>query len=266
MSVELLVELDGRQWPVAGALRAVPDVLEAPEHALDLRGHVRVRFEQGEWSWSDGAVTAIQEFLAAIVELGHTGHGRMPKSDGYGYLRLDAEDPWVRFGGDDWPDARVPYDGLLQGLSERVGELVELLVALGLEGFSTRHLREDRAAAWRAHREPRPEPDTLPPIPPSPTRHDAEGPVLWVEPCGWSCGGHAQQLGDRGVDLLAPARIAVEAGRSLTLSWTHRYGYVRFDAEGDRLRISGDGLPDVRLSRAGWLRALPPARGGLTEP
>jgi hypothetical protein len=43
---------------------------------------------------------------------------------------------------------------------------------------------------------------------------------------------------------------------NVVISRSNDYGYIRLDREGDRLRISGDGLPDIRLNRAPLLRAI----------
>jgi hypothetical protein len=53
----------------------------------------------------------------------------------------------------------------------------------------------------------------------------------------------------RAIPIVLSARHAVVA-------LTDTYGYVRLDLEGDRIRLSGDGLPDTRVSAAGLLHGL----------
>ncbi len=57
-------------------------------------------------------------------------------------------------------------------------------------------------------------------------------------------------------NLCFGAIVTVLSQYHAVVGLTDTYGYVRLDLEGDRIRLSGDGLPDVRLPAAGLLEGL----------
>jgi hypothetical protein len=254
------------QWVSEVALERAGRLRGAFTRPWDLEGALYIAGEDLEITWTDTLVPLISAVcLESIPALADTGHATASRTIEYGYLRLDAEGHWIRLGGDGLPAGRLPREPLLHGFLAAAGRLIDLLLALELDGFDVRALREDRRAAIRAlgtatwstegsaH---------LPPIGAAVPRREAEGQVtlLTDETLGWTADGYTVALpGDadswRGL-VEERVRPALEAGRSTVISRPDVYGYARFDVEGERVRISGDGMPDVRMPLAGVLATL----------
>lgn len=260
--VDFLVRHDDRELPSADAL-AHPEDLEAGR-SWDLEGALVVRGEDVELRLEDTLVPLAQSVLDALLVLARTGHATMQNTTEYGYLRLDVEGAWIRVGGDGHPAGRVERDPLIHGLLRAVGRLADLLAALGLHGFDRDALVEDRREVVKALAAPgwtEEGPASLPPPGEPAPREDAEGPVLFDATApAWTCDGLTVRLPGPAAawaPLLAErVRPALEAGRSVVVPFPHAYGYARFDVEGPSVRVSGDGMADLRLPLEGVLRSL----------
>lgn len=264
VSIDFQIRHDGQLLPSDVALSRAIDF--EVERSWDLEGVLRIHDEQEQVTieLADTLVPLAQSLLESLLGLARTGHATVTRTTEYGYLRLDVEGVWVRLGGDGFEPGRVDRDTFLHGLLRAIGRLAELLSAVGLDGFDRRILVEDRreviealaTPGWNAEGS-----DSLPPLGPPPPREEAEGPVvLLTSPqLGWSCDGKAVMLPGEPAPwetLLQEVVVpAVKAGRPVVAPFPDSYGYARFDSEGGQLRISGDGMADLRLPRLGFLRS-----------
>jgi len=57
-------------------------------------------------------------------------------------------------------------------------------------------------------------------------------------------------------NLCFKAVPSVLSDRHAVVAFTDSYGYLRLDLEGDRIRLSGDGLPDIHVPAAALLDGL----------
>lgn len=231
----------------------------------DLEGLLRIRDEEDglDLSLDDTLVPFAQGVLESLLALVRTGHASVSRTGEYGYLRLDVEGVWIRLGGDGFPSARVDRDSLIHGLLRAVGRLADLLDALGLDGFDRQVLIEDRREVIEALAKPGwvlDGIDSLPPLGAPAPREEADGPVVLLQApqLGWSCDGKSVLLpGEPAAWEPLLTRLvlpAVQSGRQAVAPFPDGYGYARFDSEGCQVRISGDGMADLRLPRKGFLR------------
>ncbi|MEZ4318721.1 MAG: hypothetical protein R3F61_14505 [Myxococcota bacterium] len=265
-TIDFWVNHGKRHLPSAEALGAFADLAPEVTHPWDLQGGLVIEDEDLTLRWSDTLVPLIRAVcLDPIPGLARTGHATATPSDEYGYLRLDAEGTWIRLGGDDLPSGRVERDPLLHGMLACVGRFVELLRGLGQDGFDVKALREDRTDAIRALSEATwstEGPEQLPPIGSAGPRLEGDGPVMILrgETAGWVCDGHRLTLPGApeawNARLRAEVVPCLERNESVVVRFPEGYGYARFDVEGDRVRVSGDGLADLRMPRAGLLASL----------
>lgn len=266
MHVDFLLFHDGNELPSDRVLQSVVDLVPDFERTWDLEGRVSFTGDDLELQFDDTLVPFVQALLEGLLDLARTGHGRVSRTVEYGYLRMDVEGTWVRLGGDGVDSGRVEREPFLHGILGMVGRLVAVLKALGHgDSFDVRVLTEDRREVMKALAQPGWDEggvDALPPLGPPPPREEAEGPVLFQREgtLSWHCDGKSVSLPGEAVAWLpiveTAIRPALEAGRSIVARFPSGYGYARFDAEGEQVRISGDGMPDLRLPLAGVLRSI----------
>ncbi|MCB9678284.1 MAG: hypothetical protein H6737_24495 [Alphaproteobacteria bacterium] len=260
MQIDFHVHVGDETLPSDVALQRAVELAEDLTRPWDIEGRWELRSDDLELAWDDTLVPLIQVCLEALVPLLETGHAVASRTTEYGYLRMDVEGEWVRLGGDGLPSGRVAIRPFVEGQLRCAGQLAGLLVALGMDGFDVKALREDRRAAamaWAAWKPVEGGPDVLGPIPAAPPRREAEGAVRLErgESLVLRCGGESFVFpGDPDAWL---ARL-VEDVLPVLGPDVHRvlprgggYGWFRVDGEGDQVRLSGDGLADLRLPLGG---------------
>lgn len=267
--VDFSVRHDKDEWVSADALDRAGRLRGRFERPWDLEGSLYIAGEELEITWADTLVPLLSAVcLESIPRLAATGHATASRTTEYGYLRLDAEGHWIRLGGDDLPGGRIEREPLLHAFLGAASRLIDLLLALGLDGFDVRALREDRSTAIRALGTTEWSTDGSPHLPPvgaAVPRREAEGDVVFSTegPVGWLAGGQSVHLpGEREAWLplvLEQVEPALRESRSIVISRPDVYGYARFDVEGDWVRVSGDGMADVRMPRSNVLASLAPA-------
>jgi hypothetical protein len=266
VEIEFLVQHGDTHLPYDRAVAEASELSETVQRPWDLEGRWRLAHEDYAIEWDDTLVPLVQAVcLDAVRTLLTTGHAVASRTIEYGYLRMDVEGEWVRLGGDGLPSGRVPIQPFVEGQMRCAGQLVNLLLALGQDGFDARALREDRrevARAWAGGAPQTAGPDMLGPIPTPLPRREADGPmtleqgealVLHCGPERFTFPGDPtiwmQRLVDEVLPILSPDVHAV-------LSQGEHYGWLRIDGEGDRVRLSGDGLGDLRVPREAFAGTL----------
>jgi hypothetical protein len=83
-----------------------------------IMGQIVVSTSGGEVVIEDEIVPLFVYTLEAIAELNHGHHVVIPRSNDYGYIRLDREGDRVRLSGDGLPDVHLAGPALLVGLVE----------------------------------------------------------------------------------------------------------------------------------------------------
>jgi len=264
MQIDFTVRSGDAQLPSDDALRQAAELPEV-SRPWDLQGAWQLRSEEVEIDWEDTLVPLVQALcLESLVPLLQTGHAVASRLTEYGYLRMDVEGTWIRLGGDGLASGRVPARPFIEGQLGCAGRLVSLLVALGLDGFDVRALKEDRRAASQAYGRWTENTDgaILGPIPDAPPRRDADGAVRLErgEALELYCGSERFVFPDDAdvwlARLLDEALPSLGPDAHLVLPFRTRYGYLRIDGEGDRVRLSGDGLCDLRIPLDGLIGTL----------
>lgn len=264
MDIDFSVRWRESMHPSSDALGQASDLADDVSRPWDLEGAWHLRADDLEIDWEDTLVPLVGGLcVEALVPLLETGHAVATRTIEYGYLRMDVEGEWVRLGGDGLPGGRVPIRPFIEGQLRCAGTLVRLLLALGLDGFDVRALREDRRAAMQAWADWKPEEaarDVLGPIAAPAPRREADGEVRLErgETLSLVCGAERFVFPGDPDAWLARLTNAIEIGPDThaVLDLRDRYGYLRVDGEGDRVRLSGDGLADLRIPRAALVAVL----------
>lgn len=264
LDIDFRIRHDNAWLTSQQAIEHAAELTETVSRPWDLHGVWTLTSEELTLTWEDTLVPLISAVcLESLVPLLETGHGVAARLVEYGYLRSDVEGGWIRLGGDDLPNGRVEARPYIEGQLQCAGRLTSLLLALGQDGFDVRALKEDRRAAMRAYAGWHE--DDGPPvwvgIPEAPPRREADGPIRLERAEGLEvhCGVERFALpGDASdwLERLVALRSKLNGDAHITLPIGTRYGYFRLDGEGERIRLSGDGLGDLRIPLAPFLQTL----------
>jgi hypothetical protein len=264
IEVDFTLRWEDTDLSAAEALGRSADLMEEVRRPWDLEGSWSLRTDEIVITWEDTLVPLITAVcLEPVPRLVQEGHAVASRTSEYGYLRFDAEGSWIRLGGDDLPSGRVPARAFVEAQLGCAGRLISLLLAIGQDGFDVRALKEDRrsAALALASWPVAPASEAWGPIPEAAPRREAEGPI-WLDGTDRlriRCGSERFELPGPAHEWLArleSVRPRLEQGEHVVIPFGGRYGYLRLDGEGEAIRLSGDGLADLRVPRASLLAAL----------